>query len=370
MRAFVATFGRPPTCQADAPGRVNLMGEHTDYNGGRVLPIATPQRAHVWLAARDDGQVRACSTAFGSSVESYTLGAERRGRGWIDYLQGVTCVLARSGRPVSGFDAWLHSDVPMGSGLGSSAAFEVAVLRGLRTLLRLQLDDIELARLAQRVETEFVGANVGIMDQMAASLADETTALLLHTVDLRVQRVPIAPTLELAVIDSGVRHAHATGGYNERRAQCEEAARRLGVRWLCDMPLAELQRVDALPEPFSMRARHVVTEHARVPETARALRHGDEAALRELFARSHASQRDAFGVSVPEVDALVERAAADPDVVGARLTGGGFGGSVVLLVRRARAHPAAHRIAKASGRDGVVVVLPRAPSAAGVRGFA
>ncbi|MFO7178285.1 MAG: galactokinase [Pseudomonadota bacterium] len=355
---FLAAFGRLPSATADAAGRVNLMGEHTDYNGGRVLPTAIPGRTRVWLARRDDGRVQAGSAAVGGAVESYTLGAESPRGTWLDYLQGITAELVRGGQALSGLDLWIESDVPVGSGLASSAAFEIAVLRGLRALYGLLLDDLELARLGQRAETRFVGANVGIMDQMAAVFADEHTALLLDTRTLAFERVPLPDTLEIGVIDSGVRHAHASGGYNERREECERAAALLGVRSLCELSVDALPRVLELPEPLARRARHAITEHARVGAAADALRAGDGDALRALFTASHASQRDDFAVSVPEVDRLVSLALKDEDVVAARLTGGGFGGSIVFVASRGRAHTAALRVLDAAALPHARVVVP------------
>jgi galactokinase len=248
--------------------------------------------------------------------------------------------------------------------LSSSAALEIACLRALRKLFDLRLDDVALARLGQRAEHEVVGARVGIMDQMACGLAEPGTALFLDTRTLGWERVPIPPAVQLAVIDSGVRHAHAAGDYNLRRAECERACAALGIASLRALPEADLPRVSTLPEPLGRRAHHVVTENARVTAAVDALRAGDAPGLGALFVASHASQRDDYAVSIPEVDALVELAVADADVYGARLTGGGFGGAVVLIARPGRAGAAADRIAKTyarrSGRLGRVLVPARA----------
>jgi galactokinase len=260
---------------------------------------------------------------------------------------------------VPGCDVAIDSTVPAGSGLSSSAALEVALLRALRELGGLPFDDVALARIAHRAEHGFVGAKVGIMDQMVVSLADETAALFLDTRTLATERVPLPATAELAVIDSGVRHALVAGGYNTRREECERAAAALGVAELCRLGVDALDRVGALPPPLDRRARHVVTEHARVGEAVAALRAGDLLRVGALFAASHASQRDDYEVSVPAVDRLVALAAAAPHVHGARLTGGGFGGSIVLLVERGHAAAvAADLVARdqaAGGRSTVVV---------------
>ena len=344
---FEALFGRPPRVQARAPGRVNLIGEHTDYNGGFVLPMAIPQQTEVALAPREDGTVRAFSANLGSgaAVETYPLGQEKPGRGWLDYLQGVTRVLRDEGFTLGGFDVWLHSDVPLGSGLSSSAALEVALLRGLRETFGLALDDVRLALLGQKVECDFVGAPVGVMDQMASSLAHGGTALFLDTRSLQFERVPLPPGVEPIVINSGVTHSHAGGDYRVRRAECERAAGLLGVKQMRDLPDAELPRAMALPEPLGRRVRHVHKENARVMDTVKALRAGDLKALGPLLYASHASQRDDYEVSVPQIDLLVDLARAEPDVLGARLTGGGFGGSVVMLAKAGTGAGIASRIA-------------------------
>lgn len=241
---FEALFGRPPKVRVQAPGRVNLIGEHTDYNGGFVLPMAIPQQTRVELAPREDRTVRAFSANLPRDVRlgTYELGQEQKGRGWLDYIQGVTQVLRLDGHALGGFDVWLTSDVPPGSGLSSSAALEVALLRGLREAFGLTLDDVRLALLGQKVECDFVGAPVGVMDQMASSLAGGGAALFIDTRTLQYERVPLPPGVESVVINSGVTHSHAGGDYRVRRAECERAAKLLGVEQLRDLPDAELPR--------------------------------------------------------------------------------------------------------------------------------
>ncbi|WP_257454489.1 galactokinase [Archangium lipolyticum] len=365
---FEALFGRPAKVRAQAPGRVNLIGEHTDYNGGFVLPMAIPQQTEVMLAPREDRKVRAFSANLKSEakVDEYVLGQEKPGRGWLDYVQGVTRVLHSEGHTLGGFDLWLRSDVPLGSGLSSSAALEVALLRGLRECFGLPLDDVRIALLGQKVECDFVGAPVGVMDQMASSLAHGGSALFLDTRSLQYERVPLPAGVEPIVVNSGVTHSHAGGDYRVRRAECERSAKLLGVEQLRDLPDGELPRALALPEPLGRRVRHVLTENARVLATVRALREGDLAALGPLLYASHVSQRDDYEVSVPEIDLLVDLARAEPDVLGARLTGGGFGGSVVMLARTGTGADVAARIAtrygeRATHRATVLVPQP-APS--------
>jgi galactokinase len=353
--SFLEVFGRPGQHTGRAPGRVNLIGEHTDYSEGFVLPVAIPRETEVEVAASGDQQVRALSLDV-TPVEpvSYALGAEEKRGGWIDYLQGVTVALRRAGHQLGGFDARISSRVPLGAGLSSSASFEVAVLRALRALFALEIDDVGIARLGQKVETEFVGAPVGIMDQMAASLADRGSALFLDTRSLSFEKVPLPAAADLVVVNSGVTHSHAGGEYRTRRAECEAAAQTLGVHMLRDLSPADLPRIEALPASLRQRARHVVTENARVVEAVTLLRAGDLPALGRLLKLAHASLRDDFQVSVPEIDKLVEIADATPGVFGSRLTGGGFGGSIVALTARDQAPAAAaaiaHRYKEATGR--------------------
>ncbi len=356
---------------AEAPGRVNLIGEHTDYNAGFVLPTAIPLRTRVALAGRPDETVRASSaTVNAGRWHAYALGAEAPGRSWLDYVQGITWALRADGHALRGFDVRIRSDVPMGSGLSSSAALEVSLLRALRQAFGLQLDDVQLARIGQRAENEFVGARVGIMDQMAASLADEQTALFLDTRSLTYERIPLPPGADLVVVHSGVAHRHAAGDYNTRRAECERACALLGIAHLRDLGPGDLPRVALLPPPLDRRARHVVTENQRVLDAVQALRGGDLPRLGALFSASHASLRDDYQVSLPEIDLLVEVAGTQPDVYGARLTGGGFGGAVVILARARTGARVGEGIARAyaarSGRAPTVLV-PTPPAAASPR---
>jgi galactokinase len=348
---FGALFGRAPSVTADAPGRVNLIGEHTDYNQGFVLPTPIPQRTVAELAPRADGEVCAASASLAGAVERYVLGAETPGRGWLDYVQGLTWVLRADGVPLRGFELRVASSVPIGAGLASSAALEVAVLRALRGAFQLALDDVELALLGRRAENEFVGARVGVMDQMAASLGVEGWALLIDTRSLAHRSVPLPAAAELLVVDSGVAHRNRAGGYNARRAECERACALLGVTALRDLAARDLPRAAALPEPLARRVRHVVGENERVQAAVAALEAGDVVRLGALMDASHASLRDDYEVSAPAVDRLVEFTRAQPETLGARLTGGGFGGAIVALVRPGAAAAVAERVAGAFGPE-------------------
>lgn len=365
---LVADAGDATIVTATAPGRVNLLGEHTDYNQGFVLPTAIPQVTQVTLRpqAAGDRRVRAFSTAVDgdAALQAYALGGESRRGGWIDYVQGVTWLWPSlvPGATLPGLDLRIDSTVPVGSGLSSSAALLVALFRALRTLCAVPLSDIDIARACQRVENDFVGAPVGILDPMACGLCRLGTALFLDTRDLTCAELSLPSSVELIVIHSGITHAH--GGpvdghapvedYRVRRAECEQAAAALHLHSLRELSEEELggAAVAALPAKLGRRVRHVLTENGRVLAAVRILKQatvteGDLQTLGALFAASHASQRDDYAVSLPDIDVLVRCAAEDPAVIGhgARLTGGGFGGSIVALARRGQAAGAARRIA-------------------------
>jgi galactokinase len=329
--------------EAFARGRVNLIGEHTDYNGGLVLPTPIPQRTTIELRERSDDRVIVASREIGASAE-YRLGDERRRATWVDYVMGCTAVLREAGYRIAGAELHVTSDVPIGSGLSSSAALEVAVLRAFRDAFALALDDTRLALLGQRAEVELVGAPVGAMDQLVASLGTLGAALFIDFQGLAIRSIPLPPA-DLVVIASGLRHDHASGNYRVRRAECDEAARRLGVPVLRGVTVADLPAILRLPSPLDRRARHVVTENARVLAAVRAIEGADLAGLGALLEAAHGSMRDDFEASLPAIDRLVEIANADPAVYGARLTGGGFGGSIVALAVRGEGAAASERIA-------------------------
>ena len=333
--------------RASAPGRINLIGEHTDYNGGYVLPTILPQETRVTLTRRTDTRVEARSDLQGGGSAAFELGREARQQSWIDYVQGVTWALHSHARHMSGFDLDVTSTVPIGKGLSSSASLEVAVARALNEAYALTLSDLDIALLCHRAESEFVGAPVGIMDQMVCSLGMRGHALFLDSATRAIQHVPLPSNAELAVIDSGLSHAHASGKYRTRREECDAAASHLSVRWLRDLTAEDLARVEQLPAPLNRRARHVVTENARVLEAVSALSRGDPVTLGALFLDSHRSMRDDFDITTPEIDALVTIAARHEDVFGARMTGGGFGGAVIILCAPHTAANVAHRTAEA-----------------------
>ena len=359
LPSFIDLTGRHADVAVSAPGRVNLIGEHTDYNGGFVLPTAIPQRTQVELARRTDHRVRAWSSNIDGAVAAeYALGHEQKKGSWSDYVEGVTWVLAKEGHAIGGADIRITSEVPLGSGLSSSAALLVALLKACREAWSLPIEDVAMARLAKRAENDFVGAPVGIMDQMAVTLAGDRQALFLDTRSMEYRLVPVPPGADLIVINSGVAHNHAKGDYRTRRAECERAAAALGVALLRDVPSDDLPKVMALPEPINRRARHVVTEDERVLEAVRAMEASDLATLGRLFYASHDSMRDDYEVSIPEIDLLVDLARQEAEIFGARLTGGGFGGSVVMLAREGSGAAVAKRIAAAyTAKTGITATV-------------
>lgn len=342
--AFRERYGHKPLGVWSAPGRVNLIGEHTDYNDGFVLPTLIPQRTFVELQPRADRCILVTSDGLGQS-QRYELGAETRRGTWIDYIQGCTAALAFRGCKISGASLHVRSQVPIGAGLASSAALEVAVLRAFREANHLELDDVTLALMGQRAENVLVGAPVGAMDQMVASVGTIGFATLIDMRTLDTRKVPL-PDADLLVISSGVVHDHATGDYRTRRGECEAAARALGVRSLRELGPDDLQRVGRLAAPLDRRVRHVISENARVLAAVMALATGNLSELGQLFRASHASMRDDYEVSIPAIDALVELAQARSEVYGARLTGGGFGGSIVAFAQRGSGPRAAAAIAE------------------------
>lgn len=343
---------------AEAPGRVNLLGEHTDYNDGFVLPTVIPQTTRVALQVRDGDGFTLSSDAFPEPV-AFALDAPP-GVAFARYVYGCLRLVASQGARVPALDIRVTSTVPIGVGLSSSAALEVACLRALRGLLQLDIDDVALARLAQRAEIEDAGVRCGLMDQMAASLARPGEMLFLDTRTLASRLVPLPRASELLVLDSGVSRTLAGSGYNTRRAECEAAAQALGVAALRDV--REPEAVAGLPDPLRRRARHVVTENARV---LHAVSTESPEAFGALMNASHARLRDDFEVSTPALDRLVGLLQAEADVFGARLTGAGFGGACVALCRLGTAAAVADSVLAQYGRTeprGRRLVPPDLPS--------
>jgi galactokinase len=364
--AFESRFGRPPVAVSEAPGRANLIGEHVDYNEGHVLPIAIDRSIMVAFAPRTDGRVRLYSLDLEQELAFGLEHIERDPEApWSDYVRGVAWALQEAGQRIVGLDAALQGDVPVGAGLSSSAALEVAALGAFDAASDLRIDRRELALLGQRAENGFVGVACGIMDQMAAALARGGHALLIDCRSLEHEDVGLPlEGLSIVVADSGVRRALLDSQYNVRRQECHQAAELLAAA-ITDRPVTALR--DVTPEDLARhghvlsptllkRARHVVEEERRVVGAVEALRRGEVEAFGEALNASHRSLRDDYEVSCPELDLLVELAQAVPGVLGARLTGAGFGGCTVNLVRsdaleafRARVMT---RYCTETGRDG------------------
>ncbi|MBM7091678.1 galactokinase [Streptomyces sp. S12] len=339
---FTELYGAPPQGVWAAPGRVNLIGEHTDYNDGFVMPFALPHRTTAAVSPRTDGILRLHSPDAGAPVAELTVDALAPGtdRTWTAYPAGVVWALREAGHPVTGADIHLSSTVPAGAGLSSSAALEVVVALALNDLYGLGLDGGRLALLCQRAENAYVGAPVGIMDQTASACCEAGHALFLDTRDLTRRQIPFdlsAEGLRLLVVDTRVEHSHSQGEYGRRRAGCEKGAALLGVGALRDIPHSGLDAALARlgdEEEIRRLVRHVVTENARVRRVVDLLEAGDPRAIGPVLVEGHASLRDDFRVSCPELDLTVETALA-AGALGARMTGGGFGGSAVVLAEEA-----------------------------------
>ena len=342
-RAFRERHGREARLFR-APGRVNLIGEHTDYNGGFVLPMAIDRETVAAAAAREDRKVFVHSLNRGECVE-FDLdnpGGRRRGT-WLDYVEGVARALERRGARLRGADVVLLSDVPSGAGLSSSAALEVSFGLALATLSGAEVDRVTLALAGQEAEHTYVGAMVGIMDQFVAARATAGHALLIDCRTLEATPVPLDTSrVCVCITDTNVKHELSASEYNLRRAECEEGVRLLagflpGVKQLRDVSVEDFERfAGELPEVVRRRCRHVVTEDARTLAAVGALRRGDLEEFGRLMRRSHESLRDDYEVSCPELDFLAETAWGLEGVLGSRMTGGGFGGSTVTLLRRER----------------------------------
>jgi galactokinase len=334
VAAFREAAKHEPDAVAFAPGRVNLIGEHTDYNEGFVMPAAVDRGVAV-AARRVAGDAFTLHAVDLKQSCVFARGPLQRdpAHPWADYFKGVVWALGKQGIDVPACEAAVTGDLPRGAGLSSSAAYEVATLMLLKTLGGFELAPVEVAKLAREAENGFVGVACGIMDQMASTFGAQGRALLLDCRSLAYESVAIPEGLKIVVVNTGIHHALASSEYNKRRAECEEGARLLGVPSLRDVsPEDQARSLSKLPPVVRKRCRHVVSENARVLEAVTAMRAGDIARLKVLTAESHASLRDDYEVSCPELDILVELALALPTCHGARLTGAGFGGCTVNLV--------------------------------------
>ncbi len=334
---FGFRFGRVPMVSR-APGRVNLIGEHTDYNDGFVMPAALDFATLTAASPRPDRRLRVHSLIMDETREFDLDAPEPARRDWSDYVFGVAAMLEKSGRRLVGADLVVWTDVPLGSGLSSSAALEVSVAHALLIAAGLPFEPVAVAKICQHAENDYVGMRCGIMDQYVSACGVAGHALLIDCRSLESRNVPIAPNLKLLIANSNVRHQHAGGEYNARREACEEGVRLLRpylgpIKALRDVTPKALDRHRrVLPELVYRRCRHIVTENARVLEAERALKAGDFVACGKAMNASHASMRDDFEITCPEIDVLAALAQQQAGVYGSRMTGGGFGGCTVSLI--------------------------------------
>ncbi len=336
-RSFSSIFGYAPTHFIQAPGRVNLIGEHTDYNDGFVLPCAINYQMVVAAAKREDNIIRVIAVDYQNEVDEFNLDNSIEfvpNKMWANYVRGVIHFLQKDNYSFHGMDIAISGNVPQGAGLSSSAALEVAIGQTLKTLYQLPISQKEIALNGQKAENQFVGCNCGIMDQLISACGEENHALLIDCRSLETSAVRMPENMVVMIINTNKKRGLVDSEYNTRRQQCEEAAHILNVAALRDASLEDLLAKKALmSEVVYRRARHVITENSRALDAAEALRHGDLTTLSQLMMQSHHSMRDDFEITVKEVDSLVEIVkSVIGDRGGVRMTGGGFGGCVVALV--------------------------------------
>ncbi|NLE38917.1 MAG: galactokinase [Pirellulaceae bacterium] len=335
---FVDRFGCSPRWVVRAPGRVNLIGEHTDYNDGFVLPLAIDRAVWIALRPRDDRRVEVHSIDFDDTARFSLDELVKTSDGWMEYLKGTAWSLQEAGLAISGWEGVIQGDVPLGAGLSSSAAIELATARAFAAVDSLDWEPAAMARLAQRAENQWVGVNCGIMDQLISAAGRRNCVLLIDCRSLEFTPVAFPGGVAIAVLDTSTRRGLVDSAYNERRRQCEETARRFGVKALRDVDATTFERLAGrLDESTRRRARHVITENDRTVRAAEAMRRGALAELGRLLVESHRSLRDDFEVSNDALDAMVDAAMAHPACYGARMTGAGFGGCAVALIDAARA---------------------------------
>jgi galactokinase len=330
---FTERFGVPPTYVVQAPGRVNLIGEHTDYNEGFVLPMAIDRATWIALRPRADSKVVLHSLNHQASCEMDVLHLEK-GKGWPEYPKGVAWALQQAGYSLTGWEGVTHCDVPLGSGLSSSASFELAVARAFACVSGFAWNAPDMAVIGQKAENAWVGVNCGIMDQMISAVGQEGYAVLIDCRDFTFKHMPLPTGTTVVIMDTSTRRGLVESAYNERRQQCEQVARFFGRRFLRDVSFAEYRAREAELDPIARRrARHVITENDRTVEAAGAMNDGNAVRLGELMNQSHDSLRDDFEVTNRELDIMVRLARQTRGCLGARMTGAGFGGCAVALVK-------------------------------------
>ncbi|WP_187329767.1 galactokinase [Rouxiella chamberiensis] len=337
LEIFEQAFGYPATMTIKAPGRVNLIGEHTDYNDGFVLPCAIDYETVIACGQRNDRTIRVIAADYDNQQDTFSLDepiVSTTALPWANYVRGVIKHLLLRNSDFSGADLVISGNVPQGAGLSSSASLEVAVGQALKSLYDLPIDGVQLALNGQEAENQFVGCNCGIMDQLISALGKENHALLIDCRSLETRAVSMPKDASVVIINSNVKRGLVDSEYNTRRKQCEEAARFFNVKALRDVNMAEFAAKSSELDPMTARrARHVITENDRTEAAAIALSQGDLKKMGELMAESHASMRDDFEITVPPIDTLVEIVkSVIGDRGGVRMTGGGFGGCIVALI--------------------------------------
>jgi len=346
IKAYESRFQRPPRWVVRAPGRVNLIGEHTDYNDGFVLPLAIDRAIWIALEAREDRHTAVYSADFQQLGEFPLDRVEHTKDGWLEYLKGVAWSLKDAGYALAGWQGVMQGDVPKGAGLSSSAALEVATARAFAAVSGWEWEPVKMAKLGQRAENQWVGVNCGIMDQLISATGRAGHAVLIDCRSLELSPVPFPPGVAVAILDTATRRGLVDSEYNQRRASCEAAAAAFGVRALRDVETPRFQgESDRLDAVTARRARHVISENERTLAAADAMRRGDVATLGRLMNESHESLRDDYEVSSAALNAMVESARAHPACFGARMTGAGFGGCAVALLDAAAGEEFAERVA-------------------------
>ncbi len=331
---FSRLYGSQPTHIIRAPGRVNIIGEHTDYNDGFVLPMAINRAAWIALRPRDDRQVAIYSTYFEQTITFSLDDFETEKDGWIEYLRGVAWVLTNEGYSLNGWEGVIASDVPVGAGLSSSAAIEMATARAFAVTSDFEWNPATMAKIGQAAENKWVGANTGIMDQMISAAGKADHALLIDCRSLECQLFPLPPGTVIVVLDTATRRGLVGSAYNERRESCEQAAHFFAVKALRDLTIEQFEDKASLLDPVTRRrARHVITENTRTLAAAEAMKAGDAATLGKLMDESHVSMRDDFEISSDALNSIVDAARREASCYGARMTGGGFAGCAVALVK-------------------------------------
>jgi len=346
---FTQRFGSPPAAIVRAPGRVNLIGEHTDYNDGFVLPMAIDRAIWIALQPRPDRLVAAHSLDFDETAD-FALDRLAKQAGWIEYLKGVAWALQEAGHTLTGFTAVVAGDVPIGAGLSSSAAWELASARAFAVTSGFEWNAAKMALLGQRAENKWVGVNCGIMDQMASAASRAGHALFLDCRSLEIQHIPMPADVAVVVMDTSTRRGLVDSAYNERRSQCEEAARYFSVKALRDVSVKEFEErrwKKEVNEAVWRRARHIITENQRVLDAIKAMQAGEIRTVGKLFNESHASLRDDFEVTNEALNQIVESALEQEGCYGARMTGAGFGGCAVALVEKEKAQSFADAVSTA-----------------------